>query len=349
MSRIPHSSFLAILAALVMWDCPAAGGYPLFESDDTLELTLEVPMRTLLRAAKKKPVVDGQLHYVDTEGSRNALDISMTTRGKSRLELCSLPPLSISLKKEQTANTLFAGQKKLKIVTNCKNSSSYQRYLQQEYGIYRAYNLLTDRSFRVRMLNVTYRDLEKKRKDEVMPAFFIESDREVAERLGMMTIRMRRIKPSQLNPAETNIYELFQYMIANTDWSILKGPGSEECCHNAKVIGSADNDDNWIVLPYDFDQAGIINTKYALPASGLGIRKVRTRLYRGRCIHNDQLDETIALFNERRSELEAALTPQFLPERNRRTVIDYLDAFFEIINDSEILDEEIIAVCRGPK
>ena len=132
-----------------------AEGYPLFESDDTLELLLEVPMRELLRRAKKKPVLEGQLKYVAADGSDAVIDLTITTRGRSRLAQCAFPPLSITLDEAQVRSTLFAGQRTIKIVTHCRNASKYQRYLLQEFGIYKAYNLLSDHSFRVRMLNVT--------------------------------------------------------------------------------------------------------------------------------------------------------------------------------------------------
>ena len=101
------------------------------------------------------------------------------------------------------------------------------------------------------------------------------------------------------------------------------------------------------MLPYDFDQAGLINTKYALPAPGLGLRNVRIRLYRGRCRHNGELDGTITLFNDRRQEIEAALTPQSLTESARRSVLKYLATFYQIINDPAKLNKEIIGACRG--
>jgi len=324
-----------------------ADGYPLFSSDETLELVLEVPMRTLLRTAKKNPVLDGQLSYIDSDGSDVTIDLTITTRGHSRLDYCSFPPLSVSLDRKQTATTLFADQRKLKIVSHCRNGSKYRRYFYQEYGIYRAYTLLSDHSFRVRMLNVTFRDNEQKRRDEVMPAFFIESDREVAERLNMTTIKTKSIEPKQFDVVETSKYELFQYMIANTDWAIKKGPGTENCCHNGKVIGQPGTENHWVVLPYDFDQSGIINTEYALPALGFGIRNVRQRLYRGRCRHNEQLIETIALFNEMRSELEAALVPPELSKKSQKAALKYLKVFFETINDPEKLNKKLIGVCRG--
>jgi hypothetical protein len=337
--------FACILAG--MTTSSRAENHLLFDSAENLDIVIEFPVRTLLKRARKKPVLQGQLRYVDVDGNEVAIDIDITTRGRSRLEHCSFPPLSVFLNPDQVASTLFAGQKKLKIVTHCNNGSTYLRYLHQEFGIYKTYNLVSEYSFRVRMLNVTYRDIEGKRRDDVRLAFFIESDNEVAKRLGMKKIKTKTIAPHQFDAAQTNIFELFQYLIANTDWAIKKGPGTENCCHNAKVIAKPDAQDNWIVLPYDFDQAGIINTKYALPALSLGIRTVRHRLYRGRCRHNDYLDQTIQLFNERRADIEIANTPDALSNKARKSTLKYLDVFYKTINDPEKLKKRIVDVCRG--
>ena len=343
----PYLFLLLVFFATMQPSESVADGHPLFESNDNLELVLDVPMKTLLRRAKKKPVLDGQLQYLDSDGRAVTIDLTITTRGKSRLALCTFPPLSITLDEEQPTSTLFTGQRKLKIVTPCRNGMKYKRYFYQEYGIYRAYNLLSDHSFRVRTLEITFRDSEQRSRDKIVSAFFIESDREVAERLNMTTIETKTIRPTQFNVAETNKYEVFQYMIGNTDWAILKGPGARDCCHNGKVIGPAGDEGNWVVLPYDFDQSGIINTEYALPATDFGIRNVRQRLYRGRCRHNEQLAETFALFNERRSEIEAALTPPALSERARKGALNYLTSFFDNINDPKKLQKEILDKCRG--
>ncbi len=326
-----------------------ADGNPLFSSDETLELLIEAPMRTLTRKAEDNPKLDARLTFTDSDGADVTIDATITTRGKSRLELCSFPPLSISVKKKHAKNTIFAGQRRLKIVSPCKKGAKFLGYFHQEYGIYRAYNLITDHSFRVRMLEITFKDTEQKRRDEVIPAFFIESEREVAERLNKKEIKTKKISPSQFDMVETSRFELFQYMIGNTDWAILKGPGDENCCHNGKVIGAAGSEENWVVLPYDFDVSGIIFTDYALPAEGLPIRSVKQRLYRGRCVHNEQLQTTIALFNEKRSELEAVLAAPELSDKSRKTVLKYLDAFFEIVNDPDEVNKELIEKCRGPK
>ncbi len=304
-------------------------------------------METIVDDAERRPVVEGVLHYTDERGQKISLQIEMNTRGNSRLEYCRFPPLKINLKRKQTKGTLFEGQNKLKVVTRCRYGSTFERYLHQEFGIYRAFNVVANRSFRVRMLRATYRDSSGGRKDEVQPAYFVETDNEVAARYGMDEIDINRISSAQLDPAHTSKFSLFQFLIGNTDWSVIKGPGNEDCCHNGKLIIPPGSQDGWIVLPYDFDQAGLINTKYSLPAEGLGIQSVRQRVFRGRCRNIHQLENTIAIFNERRAAIEAELLPTVLEGRNRKVAARYIDDFYKIINDPRKRQNKLTKRCIG--
>jgi len=337
---------ISILSIFVSPDCSAA--YPLFEDHTKLDVIIEMPMKTIINDAEDRPVVTGVLRYTDG-GSEVALDFTMTTRGHSRLRTCRFPPLSLNLKKKQVEGTLFEGQNKLKIVTRCKSSKVYERYLFQEFGIYRGFNLLTDKSIRARMLSITFRDSEGDRKDDVQPAFFLESDKEVAGRLSMEPIKSPSINPAQLDSQHASILSLYQYLIANTDWSMLKGPGSDPCCHNGKVIITPGTTNGWIVLPYDFDQAGLINTNYSMPADGLGIRSVKQRLYRGRCLNLKHLDESIATFNELRPQMEEALNPPGIDQRSRKNALKYIDRFYDTVNDPKKRKREIEDDCLGAR
>ncbi|MCP5090859.1 MAG: hypothetical protein GY949_08040 [Gammaproteobacteria bacterium] len=321
---------------------------PLFESNEPLSIVLELPLKDLLRRAQKKPTVPGVLRYRDSGGTEVVLDVEIASRGKSRLEECSLPPLSINLKRKQVESTLFSGQKKLKLVTQCRGSSVYRRYLNQEFAVYKIYNLLTDYSFRARMLEVTYRD-SSGRADKVQPAFFIESVRAVAERQKMTTVNSNVIDIAQLDPVQLSIFALFQFMIGNTDWSARKGPGSESCCHNGKVIAPPDSALGWVVLPYDFDQAGLINTRYSAPSDLLPIKSVRHRLYRGFCSTNAQLESTIAMFNDKRAAIEGVLTDEQGKASDNKTALRYLQGFYEIINDPKKRQKKIVDKCQGRK
>ncbi len=339
---------LAALTASMTAGCDAAAERPLFECDATLELVLELPMKTLIRRAERRPEVDGKLRYRDVQGSEVELDVRVETRGHSRLEMCHFPPLSLMLAAGQTRGTVFAGQDKLKIVTQCRRGGRYLEYLLQEYGIYRAYGLLTNPAFRVRMLKITFRDSEGRRPDLVQGAFFIESLDEVAARSDLRAVEQHKISAGQLDPSHANQTAVFQFMIGNTDWSIGQGPAGEPCCHNGKVLGEPGSGSGWFVLPYDFDQAGLINTPYALPDDRLRIRSVRHRLFRGRCAYMHHLQDTIDAFNRQRDGIEAALASGGLSDKTKRAQAKYIASFYEIINDPENLERNITSRCVVP-
>ena len=332
-----------ILLLLLFPIAICADGLPLFDADESLNIVLEFPLKTVLKEAADRPEVNGTAHYVNAEGETVSLPVRISTRGRSRLETCKFPPLSLSVKKKSSRGTVFEGQKKLKIVTHCRSNAIFKSYVLQEYGIYRAFNVLTDVSYRVRALNVTYRDTENVSAEIQERAFFIESIGEIAERTQFERQRVRRVEVKQLEPAYATLHALFQFMVGNTDWSTKLAPDDSDCCHNGRVLSPPGESLGWMVVPYDFDQSGIVNPRYAMPAPQLGISTVRQRLYRGRCIHNDQLDGVIRLFNKRRAELEEALFPVGI--RKVKSAADYVASFYRTINDAKQRERSIAKRC----
>ena len=334
------------LLLLIATSASTADELPLFASNEPLDVVLEFPVETLRRQAAQRPVVDGTAIYTNANGETISLPVQVSTRGRSRLAICRFPPLSLTFKRKQVRDTVFEGQRRLKMVTHCRNTRSFRDYLLQEHGIYRALNELTDRSFRVRMLNVIYRDSDRTGAETSENAFLIESTGGMATRLDFERQRVPTIRIAQLDPTYTSIVSLFHFMIGNTDFSMLNGPDGEDCCHNGKAISPRKDDARWSVVPYDFDQAGLINTSYASPARELGIRSVRQRRYRGYCRYTDYVDEAIALFNSRRDLLAAALLPE--GAAGNRSTARYLDGFYQIINNPRSRNAQIDNRCRGP-
>lgn len=319
---------------------------PLFSEDSSLALTIEAPFRRLARATDDQSELDGVVRYRDAEGREVALEAEIRVRGKSRLRECDFPPLRVDFDRSELRGTVFAGQNHLKLVTLCKRRDTYREYLAEEYQIYRAYNALTEYSFRVRWLSVEYVDTEDERgKPFTEPAFFIEEDWEVAERHGFQALKAPRFGLAELDTRELALLSLFQFMIGNVDWAgTAAAPDEEDCCHNGKPIGSAGR--GVIVLPYDFDTAGLINAEYAAPAAGLRIRSVRQRLYRGYCATNAELDWAVQRFNERRAAVEHVFDAELVNERSRSRTLDYVAAFYDIVNNPEELQDEIVERCR---
>ena len=94
-----------------------ADGAPMFDSDERLDITIEFPLRDLMRNAADRPTADGVAHYTDVSGAVVSVPVKMSTRGRSRLAVCRFPPLALSVNKNAAAGTVFEGQKSLKMVT----------------------------------------------------------------------------------------------------------------------------------------------------------------------------------------------------------------------------------------
>jgi hypothetical protein len=99
-------------------------------------------------------------------------------------------------------------------------------------------------------------------------------------------------------------------------------------------------------LPYDFDMSGIVNAAYAAPNPRFRIRSVRTRLYRGRCVNNEHLDNTLQAYRDRRQniyQLVNGLT--HLAAKTRKQLIRYIDDFYATIDNPKQLESRLRKSC----
>ena len=319
---------------------------PLFADDAGLSLRIEAPMRTLSRDRRDREELEGTLTYTDAGGSDVTLDLQVRTRGNSRMDICTFPPLRLNLRRRQVEGTLFAGQNQLKLVTLCKDQTAYRDYLALEYSLYSVFALLTERSYRVRWVDIDYVDTDRRRPDvETRSGFLIEEDTELAARTGMEVWRADTIDLAILDPEQTTRLALFHYLAGNTDWAATTGPPGARCCHNGDLF--RDSAGQAVVVPYDFDQSGLINTDYATPADNLPIRSVSQRLFRGYCVHNDDIDSVIRQLNDTRSDIEAVFESADIRERTRERVLRYIDDFYGILADPDERAELINGACRG--
>jgi hypothetical protein len=329
--------------------------YPLFASEAPLSLRITAPLEALSHDdAGERPERESIVELLRPDGSVVSFDAEIRVRGRNRLENCAFPPLRVDFRYGQTsdagrdplAGTVFEGQNHLKLATLCRDSDAYRDYLALEYEIYRLFNALTDRSFRVRWAEIEYVTSDSTKEEPFTEgAFFIEEDWEVAERLGMEIVERPTIEVGDLDAAHMALFAVFQYLIGNTDWAVTDAVGDEDCCHNGKVLGTTDG--RLFVLPYDFDHAGLIDAIYAEPPDNLPIRSVTTRLYRGFCPHNDELDAVVAGVNARRELMLSRLEGAAVRDRKRRDALEFLEESFARINDPKRFERDLIGKCRG--
>ena len=322
----------------------------LFRSDELLTMTIEAPLESIFRErGQQSEYHDSKLRFRGTDGAEVVLDVGLKTRGKFRLErsTCGFPPVRLNIRTRQAESTIFTGQDKLKIVTHCQDGrAENEQHVLQEYLVYRIYNLLSDLSFQVRLARITYEDTDGDRDTLTRYAFLIEDEELMAQRNGWEALEAPLVPPDAYDQQQLNLVEVFQYLIGNTDWDAFRSaPDEETCCHNVKVIG--DIAGPVFPIPYDFDFSGIVDARYAKPDPSLNMRSVRQRVYRGICRFREGIDATLRVFQEHKEAIYSLYREQEgLEERTLERSIEYLDEFFEIIEDPGKVRSRIERDCR---
>ncbi len=321
----------------------------LFEDTSVMKVTLTGPWKTVRRNVKDDVKYPVKLEYTGADGQQYTFDAEVAPRGITRrLRVCKFPPLKIHFDKNKTKGTEFRGNKSLKLVTYCQVNTKYEQYYIKEFLVYRIYNLLTDYSFRVRPMIIEYRESEDGDDSITRFSFLIEDVDDVAERNDFKELSIATTSYKKLDPVTISRFSLFQFMIGNLDWSATGGPKEDSCCHNARLIGVNNETLPHYSVPYDFDSTGLVNAHYASPPNSLKMRTIRQRLYRGFCPYNDQLPQTVELFNEKKADILALFkNDTFLNDRTRKNTISYIEDFYEIINNPKRFKREIIDKCRG--
>ena len=330
--------FLALLC-LGASNCWAA---PLFEDNSVLEVTLTGPFGSLLDSLEDR----AELPFVlEAQGIRHEIEVRV--RGNSRLRVCNFPPLRLNFRGELTKQTVFEGQNKLKLVTHCRNYDRGEQDMLEEFAAYRIMNVLSDNSYRVRLLRINYRDTDGKLSDKaaLRYGFLLEDDSQLATRIGAQAAVLEGVPKKRHHVDQAALVYVYQYLIANTDWGLVKADYDKGCCHNIDLF---ELDGRVLVVPFDFDLAGLVNARYAFPDKLLRIRKVTQRLYRGLCTDRELLRAAIRRVRDSESEILATVreTPG-LSKDNAEKATRFLGAFFRAAENEDKLISKFERRCIG--
>ncbi len=311
----------------------AAGtsGPALFEDSSVLEIELIGPFGAVLADTKERERRPMVLRIGD-----RTLDVKVRVRGNSRLRVCKFAPLRVYFG-DDTAGTPFEGLKSLKLVTHCFDSERGDKNVADEYAPYRIFNVLTPTGYRTRPLRVSYRATDGKRANSavVRYAFFLESRPLLAERIGGERANVTGLRLGELQKEQSATMYVFQYLIGNTDWSLVTSDNDEHCCHNVDLVR---RDGLIYPIPYDFDLSGIVNAPYAKPDPSLRIKRVTTRRYRGYCIESEYLRNALSHVRGQRDAIAAELRQiPIAGEDQIEDILAYLEPFFRRAEEEDKL------------
>jgi hypothetical protein len=297
-----------------------------FTDEKPIDLVLTTDLKGLLSNKKENAYQPATITFTFADSSSIQEEVRVQTRGKFRLANCFMPPLRLNFRNNTSPKCKVLG--KLKLVTGCGNTSEEEQLIIKEYLSYRIYNLLTEKSFRVRLLRIRYDDTRKKVKSYTQYGFFLEDVDDMASRNKCVEVETIRFLTESTDRRQMTLVALFEYMIGNTDWSVPN-------YHNIKLIRSkSDSVSLPFVVPYDLNHTGFVNAAYAVPSEELGIESVRDRLYRGFPRSMEELQETISIFNEKKDKIWSLINNcEWLSTRYRKDLLSYLSDFYNTINN----------------
>jgi len=312
----------------------------LFLDETPLDIKLSIAIKDV-KAITSDTVYTPYIMYYKSGGVWDSIKVDVRARGDYRRKECYYPPLRVKIKKGDAKGTVFEGNKSLKLVLPCKQVKE-NSLIMKEYICYQLYEPITKYTFNTRLVNIEFTDLNNKKiKGVQILGFFIEDDDLVAARHKGKVIENLKVHPKNLQDSSSVRHDMFQFMIANTDWSTT-------FLHNAKII-QLDESQKFIPLAYDFDMSGFVNAPYAVPDETLGLSSVRERLYRGFCRSKGAVNQAIRVEYIAKEKDVMDVVKRYetsFEPKEYSSIVKYMNEFYDILKSDAKFKSSIIDKCR---
>jgi hypothetical protein len=319
--------FFLLLTAGLFSNAQAVDSIKFFTDESVVDISLSTDIKQLQSSKGEEVYQDADVKFRFADSTAINEKIRVAARGHFRRGFCNIPPLLLNF--HNAASPRLSSLGKLKLVIGCANNTEDEQLIFKEYLIYKMYNMLEEKSFRARLVRVNYTDTHNKIKPFTQYAFFIEDDKDMAERNGCEKRDKAQFLSESTQRETMTKVAVFEYMISNGDWSVPNN-------HNTKLIFAKGEQSLPFVVPYDFDHSGFVNAEYATPAEILGTEKVTERVYRGFPRKMEELQACFDIFRAKKDAItNLIMNFQLLGSKARKSAIDYLNEFYKIINDKK--------------
>lgn len=306
----------------------------LFGSDDLLELTLRLNITKYIKKNTKEPTQDAVLTFHFNEQDSLNKNVKVKYRGKFRFDNCGFPPMEISFKNHIHAYSDTDRIKKIKLVPHCDAGTLSDEYVLREYLVYKLFNIISDTSYNVRLLRITYIDTEKKKKTTTQYGIFIEPDKILSQRIRANEVDVKNLTQRYIRPDIMDKVSIFNYMVANWDWNI---PNLQNVTiFKPYYVASAGSG---IVVPYDFDMSGVVSPDYEVLPEEYGLRTSRDRIFLGMCRTREVFKKDLQFFLSRKDEMYKTINDfPYLSLRAKKDIINLLNTFYSQLDDDRSME-----------
>ena len=310
----------------------------LFEDQSPLQIKLNYSNKEMNRKTDDSTFIKTAMGYFHEE-KWSSIEVDLRARGNFRRNECYFPPIKMKIKKDQYKETLFDGNKTMKLVMPCKLESENNDNVLQEFIAYKIYERISPYHFKTRRVDIDFTEPNgKKEKTFQLKGFLIEDDKRVAERHEGKVFE-RYIHPMAMQHLTSVHNAFFQFLLGNTDFSVAYQ-------HNGKLLYI---DKNIIPLPYDFDMSGWVDPSYATVNETLNINSVKDRVYRGFSRDRSYFDQVRKEFKDKKEDLMALVASyasEFESTNEFESMQKFMVSFYQVIENDTAFEKEIVASAR---
>ena len=310
----------------------------LYSDQSPMEIKLNYSNKNVKKNTTDSTFIETDLNFMH-EGKWNVIPVSLRARGNFRRAKCYFPPIKMKIKKGQYKNTVFDGNKSLKLVLPCRTENSKNDNIIKEYLAYKIYELISPYHFKTRRVNVAFTEPKgRKVKTFSLKGFLIEDDSKLAKRFDGKVVE-QFVHPLAMQHLASVQHSFFQYMIGNTDFSI-------SFQHNGKLLFASKE---FLPLPYDFDMTGWVDPSYGFGNPTLGLKSLTERRYRGFKRDVEVYNKVRSQFVETKDQITSLVSSfesEFDSKRQYDKMVNFMNDFFEIIEDDSKFKKRILDQAR---
>ena len=315
----------------------------LFKTQEILPIKLNYSNKDLKNKTNDSTFIKTDLSYKLEDGTWKTFEVDLRARGYFRRRTCYFQQIKIEIKKSVAKETLFKGNKKLKLVLPCLKRYDMNDNIIKEFMAYKLFEIISPYHLKTRIVSVDFTETRgKKTIDHKLKGFLIEDDKKVADRFSGRVFK-GKMHPLGMDTITSVRCSFFQYMIGNTDFSTAYQ-------HNQKLIYI---DKKVHPVPYDFDMCGLVDANYAVVSlvqkEEFPITEVTERIYRGfkrddkifQQIRNEYLNNKDKFF-----EIIDSFKHDFDDPKEFANARKYISEFFDILENDYQFKSKIISAAR---
>lgn len=310
---------------------PSESIFSMLQYNEAVNVTIETDLDSLINVRRRESYQPAKFIYENQTGETITRPLKVKPRGKYRRRVCDFPTIKLNFSKKNLKADGMAKYDDYKVVTHClDDKKTSKENVLKEYLVYKMYNVLSENSYQVQFMNMTYVDSKEKMNSLKRSGFMIEDTGELEDRIGVEVLSEPKLPIDSFDLEQYNFVALFQYMIGNVDWR------ATPFAKNAKVM-QVPGETKYKIIPYDFDFSGVVEVSYMRLAEHLNQKNNRQRIFLGHITKQKDLQPNFERFVAKKEALLKCIDDfNLLSKSSRKGIKKYIESFYEDIADGRV-------------